>query len=163
MVEKLEAFTRKLELFDLDLSSGRLLHFSTLKKRQAEGPGRSIVTEVMEDFIKQLRDNFSTRFEDYSMPKDIIAFEREPFTVRPGGEFSSLAKKTIPSLDEAAIQTELIEFQTSRQIRDALRSAECLCAFWVACSEEYSTIKKLTFYVPTMFGSTYTCESPFPL
>ena len=31
MVEKLEAFTRKLELFDLDLSSGRLLHFSTLR------------------------------------------------------------------------------------------------------------------------------------
>jgi hypothetical protein len=111
-----------------DLSSGRLLHFSTLKKRQAVGPGRSIVTEVMEDFstlkkrqavgpgssivtevmeafIKQ-RDNFSTRFEDYSMPED-IAFVLDPLTVPPGGQYSSLAKKTIASLDEAAIQTEL--------------------------------------------------------
>ncbi|KAK6302581.1 hypothetical protein J4Q44_G00269360 [Coregonus suidteri] len=86
MVEKLEAFTRKFELFDLDLSSGRL---STLKKRQAEGPGRSIVTEMMDDFIKQLRDNFSTRFEDYSMPKDIIAFSREN-SGRERGELTPL-------------------------------------------------------------------------
>jgi hypothetical protein len=153
-LEKYEACTMKLELFDMDMSSGRLLHFSTLKKRQAEAPGRSIVTEVMEDFIKQPRDKLSTRFQDYSMPKDIVAFVCDPLTVRPGGEFSSLAKKTIPSLDEAAIQTELIEFQTSSQIRDALRSAEFLCALWVECSEESSTIKKLAFYVQAMFGST---------
>lgn len=55
------------------------------------------------------------------MPKDIIAFVRDPLTVRPSGELSSLAKKTIPSLDETAIQTQLIEFQTSSQIKDALR------------------------------------------
>jgi hypothetical protein len=77
------------------------------------------------------------------------------------GEFSSLAKKTISSLDEATIQTELIEFQTSSQIRDALRSAESLCVLWVSCSEEYSTKKKLAFHVLTMFGLTYTCESSF--
>lgn len=104
----------KLELFDLD--------FSTLKKRQAEGPDRS-----MEDFIKQLRDNFSTRFEDYRMPMDIIAFVRAPLTVRPDGERSSLAKKTIPSLDEAANQTELIEFQTSRQIGCAQECGVLVC------------------------------------
>ena len=97
MVEKLEAFTRKLELFGLDLSSGRLLH---TEERQAEGS-----------------DNFSTRSEYYSMPKDIIVFVHDPLTVHLGGELSSLAKKTIPSLDEAAIQTELIEFQTSSHFK----------------------------------------------
>lgn len=96
IVEKLQAFTWKLELFDLD--------FSPLKK-QAEGPGRSIVTQNMEDFIKQLRDNISSRFEDHSIPKDNIAFILDPLTVR---ELSSLVKKTIPTLDKAAIQIELI-------------------------------------------------------
>ena len=53
-------------------------------------------------------------------------FVRDPLTVRPGGEFSSLAKKTIPSLDEAAIQTELSEFQTWSHIRDVCRVPVCV-------------------------------------
>lgn len=156
MVEKLESFTRKLELLESDISTGRLLHFSTLK---TQAPGQ--VTELMVDFIKRLRANFTSRFEDYSIPKDIIAFVRDPLTVRPSGDFSSLAKKTIPSLDEAALEMEFIDFQTSSLVSDALRSAESVSAFWVACSEEYSTIKRLAFYVLTMFPSTYTCESTF--
>ncbi|KAJ4945269.1 hypothetical protein JOQ06_013802, partial [Pogonophryne albipinna] len=119
MVEKLESFTRKLELFESDISTGRLLHFSTLKS-QALGQ----VTELMVDFIKQLRANFTSRFEDYSIPKDIIAFVRDPLTVRPSGDFTSQAKQMIPSLDEAALEMELIDFQTSSLVSDALRSAE---------------------------------------
>ncbi|KAI9514987.1 hypothetical protein NQZ68_028939 [Dissostichus eleginoides] len=119
MVEKLESFTRKLEFFESDISTGRLLHFSTLK---SQAPGQ--VTELMVDFIKQLRANFTSRFEDYSIPKDIIAFVRDPFTVRPSGDFTSQAKQMIPSLDEAALEMELIDFQTSSLVSDALRSAE---------------------------------------
>ncbi|XP_033969485.1 protein FAM200A-like [Trematomus bernacchii] len=135
MVEKLESFTRKLQLFESDISTGRLLHFSTLKS-QALGQ----VTELMVDFIKQLRANFTSRFEDYSIPKDIIAFVRDPLTVRPSGDFTSQAKQMIPSLDEAALEMELIAFQTSSLVSDALRSAESVSAFWVGSSEEYSTI-----------------------
>lgn len=67
----------------------------------------------------------------------------------------------IPSLDEAALEMELIDFQTTSLVSDALRSAESVSAFWVACSEEYSNIKRLAFYVLTMFPSTYVCESSF--
>uniref|UniRef100_UPI00358DDDAA SCAN domain-containing protein 3-like n=1 Tax=Myxine glutinosa TaxID=7769 RepID=UPI00358DDDAA len=156
MVEKLESFTRKLELLESDISTGRLLHFSTLK---TQAPGQ--VAELMVDFIKQLQVNFTSRFEDYSIPTDIIAFVCDPLTVRPSGDFSSLAKKIIPSLDEAALQMELIDFQTTSLVSDALRSVESVGACWVACSEEYSMIKRLAFYVLTMFPSTYTCESSF--
>ena len=48
MVEKLESFTRKLEMLEADISTGRLLHFSTLKKTVGE------VMELMVDFIKRL-------------------------------------------------------------------------------------------------------------
>ncbi|KAK1900506.1 Serine/threonine-protein kinase Nek3, partial [Dissostichus eleginoides] len=102
------------------------------------------VTELMLDFIKQLRANFTSRFEDYSIPKDIIAFVRDPLTVRPSGDFTSQAKQMIPSLDEAALEMELIDFQTSSLVSDALRSAESVSAFGVGSSEEYSTIKRLT-------------------
>ncbi|XP_034150622.1 zinc finger BED domain-containing protein 5-like [Esox lucius] len=155
MVERLQAFTVKLGLLESDISTGRLLHFSTLKTQARR------VTGLMGDFIKQLRANFSSRLEDFSVPNEVIAFVRDPLTTRPSGEFSTLVKTILPSLDEAKFEMELIDFQTTSLIKDAFRSAESLSAFWVACSEEYSTIKNLALYVLTMFPSTYTCESAF--
>ena len=49
------------------MSTGRLLHFNTLKTRAA---GR--VTGLMVEFIKQLRANFASRLEDFSVPRDLI-------------------------------------------------------------------------------------------
>lgn len=155
MVEKLQAFTVKLGLLESDISTGRLLHFSTLKTQARR------VTGLRVDFIKQLRANFSSRLEDFSVPNEVIAFVRDPLTTRPSEELSTLVKTIVPSLDEAKFEMELIDFQTTSLIKDAFRSAESLSAFWVACSEEYSTIKNLAFYVLTMFPSTYTCESAF--
>ncbi|XP_059210109.1 SCAN domain-containing protein 3-like [Centropristis striata] len=156
MVEKLESFTRMLEMFEADISTGRLLHFSTLKRTAGE------VTELMVDFIKRLRTNFTSRFDDYSIPKDIIDFIRDP-AVKPADNFSTLAKETIPSLDQAALEMEIIDFQTTSVVRDALRSAESVCAFWIGllCSEEYSNLKTVALYTLTMFPSTYMCESSF--
>ena len=88
MVEKLQSFTRKLELLESDISTGRLLHFATLKTLLPEQ-----VTELMAEFIKQLRADFTSRFEDYSVPKEILAFARDPLTVQSSADFSSLAKK----------------------------------------------------------------------
>ena len=156
MVEKLEAFIKKLELLDMDISSGRLLHFSTLKKL---GSGK--VNELMTDFIKQLQDNFTSRFDDYFIPKELIAFVREPLQVKPGGDFSSQAREMIPSIDQAALEMELINFQSTSVVSDALKNADSKTAFWLSCSEEYSNIKILAFYVLTMFPSTYVCESAF--
>ncbi|XP_049328031.1 SCAN domain-containing protein 3-like [Astyanax mexicanus] len=150
MVEKLESFTRMLEMFEADISTNRLLHFSTLKRTAGK------VTELMVDFIKRLRDNFTSRFDDYSIPKDIIDFIRDP-AVKPADNFSSLAKETIPSLDQAALEMEIIHFQTTSVVRDALRSAESVWGFWVGlpCSEEYSNLKTIALYTLTMFPSTY--------
>lgn len=161
LIEKLDAFGKKLDLFHSDISSGKLQHFSTLKKWLGEGPGSDIVTGTMKDFMVQLRDNFSTRFEDFGIPKDVIAFVRDPFSVSAGGEWFSQAKQVMPLLDESVIQLELIDFQTSSQTRNAFRSAESLSSFWISCSEEYPTIKKLAIFLLTMFGSTCTCESSF--
>ena len=87
IVEKLQSFTAKLALLDPDMSTGSLLHFNTLKTRAA---GR--VTGLMVEFIKQLRANFASRLEDFSVPRDVIAFVRDPLAIRSSGELSSLAK-----------------------------------------------------------------------
>lgn len=154
MVEKLKSFTRKLEMLEADISTGRLLHFSTLKKTAGK------VTKLMVDFIKGLRANFTSRFDDYSIPKDIIDLIRDP-AVKPADNFSSLAKEIIPSLDQAALEMEMVDFQTTPVVRDALRSAETVSAFWVGLlgSEKYSNLNKLALFILTMFPSTYVCPS----
>ena len=55
----------------------------------------------------------------------------------------------------------MIDFQTTSVVRDALRGAESVSAFWIGCSEEYSNLKKVALYILTMFPSTYVCESSF--
>lgn len=156
MVEKLESFIKKMEFFETDLKTNRLLHFPTLK---AQTSGK--VTAVMVDFVKQLQENFTSRFDDYALPKEIIAFVRDPIHVYLTPEFSSVAIATIPTLNQAAFEMELIDFQTSSQVISALQSAPSVCEFWLTCSQDFGEIKKLAFYVLTMFPSTYTCESAF--
>nr|XP_023701213.1 SCAN domain-containing protein 3-like [Paramormyrops kingsleyae] len=155
LVEKLDAFGNKLDLFHADLLSGRLLHFNTLKT-----VGEGNVTDKMKTFITQLKDNFSARFDDFFISRDVIGFVRDPFTISPSGEFSTNAVKMLP-LDEAAIQSQLAEIQAASDMKAALRGAESLSAFWVSCPETYDTLKTLAMYVLTMFGSTYTCEAAF--
>ncbi|XP_071059414.1 zinc finger BED domain-containing protein 5-like [Pseudochaenichthys georgianus] len=155
LVEKLDAFRRKLDLFNTDLISGKLLHFNTLKT-----VGESNVTRNMKQFMTQLRENFSTRFDDFAITRDVLEFVRDPFSISLVGEFSANAKKLL-QLDEAAIQIQLIDMQASSEMQAALRGAESLSTFWVSCPQDYGTLKTLAMYVLTMFGSTYTCESGF--
>uniref|UniRef100_A0A8C6S850 DUF4371 domain-containing protein n=1 Tax=Neogobius melanostomus TaxID=47308 RepID=A0A8C6S850_9GOBI len=133
MVEKLESFIKKLELFETDMTSKRLLHFPTLKTHAPKQ-----VTEAMVNFVRHVREEFLSRFEDYSCPKEIFAFVRDPLSVQANPEFSTIVKKALPSLDEATFELQLTEFHTN-----------------------YREVKKLVFYVLTMFPSTYTCESTF--
>ncbi|MBN3290676.1 SCND3 protein, partial [Polypterus senegalus] len=127
LVEKLDAFGNKLDLFHADLLSGRLLHFNTLKT-----VGEGNVTDKMKTFITQLKDNFSARFDDFFISRDVIGFVRDPFTISPSGEFSTNAVKMLP-LDESAIQSQLAEIQAAGDMKSALRGAESLSAFWVSC------------------------------
>ena len=62
-------------------------------------------------------------------------------------------------LDEKAIQSELIDIQAAGDMKAALRGPESLSAFWVACPQEYDTLKTLAMYVLTMFSSTYACKT----
>lgn len=108
----------------------------------------------------QLKDNFSARFNDFFISRDVIGFVRDPFTISPRGEFSTNVVKMMP-LNEAAIQSELAEIQAAGDMKAALRGAESLSAFWVPCPKDYGTLKMLAMYVLTMFSSTYTCEAAF--
>ncbi len=68
------------------------------------------------------------------------------------GEFASKAKELVVS-DEASLQLELNDIQSSDDLRHSLQ---------VAGSEMFWTHSRgLAILVLTMFGSAYTCESSF--
>ncbi|KAK6492333.1 SCAN domain-containing protein 3-like [Huso huso] len=162
LVEKLNAFGKKLDIFLSDLTSHRLLHFNWLRKHQEEAGTNDVVTDLMTDLIDQMKDNFSARFDKFSIPRDVIGFVRDPFSVKPDGDFSSHVKKVLPAIDEAALQLELVDFQGSSLVKTEFTTAN-LESFWTAYihAENYANMKKLALFVLCMFGSTYTCKASF--
>ena len=156
LVERLHAFQRKLSLFSADLCPGKMLHFPTLRKSGLQ------ITKVMSGFIDSLKNNFATRFDDFSIPHEVMRFVEDPFCVNIEADFAMKAKELITSLDEAPLQLELIDIQSSEDLRQSLQQAG-FEKFWTheVSQEKFPLSRGLALFLLTMFGSTYTCESSF--
>ncbi|MGH0148160.1 UNVERIFIED_CONTAM: hypothetical protein FKN15_022385 [Acipenser sinensis] len=105
-------------------------------------PGRktatnNVVTGLMTDFTVHLKDNFSARFGNFSIPRDIIGLVCDLL--------------------------ELVDLQASSLLKTELINKENLESFWSAyiCPENYVTMKKLALFVLSLFGSTYTCKAAY--
>lgn len=110
LVEKLHAFLRKLSLFSADLCPGKMLHFPTLRKSGLQ------ITEVMSGFTDSLKNNFATRFDDFSIPSEVLKFVKDPFCVNVDADFALKGKELLPSLDEGFLQLELTDIQSSSRL-----------------------------------------------
>ncbi len=80
------------------------------------------ITEVMTGFIDALKNNFADRFDHFSIPAEVRKFVKDPFCLNVEGEFASKAKELVVS-DEASLQLELIEIQSSDDLRQSLQVA----------------------------------------
>ncbi len=158
LVEQMRAFPVKLDLFATDLSTGRMLHFPTLRKF-ISSPAQ--ITDVMTDFIARLKMNFAGRLDGLVLPSEVAVFVRDPFTVALEGDLSARAKQVVPSIDEGKFTLELVDMQSS------VTMAQELCTngptmFWTDVNvHQFPNIKKVAIVMLSMFGSTYTCESSF--
>ena len=91
LVERLCTFKTKLTIFTTDLMSERLLHFSQLCAFMNAAPGAHI-TPVMTNFMRKLTDNFTERFQGFSIPIEVLQFARDPFSIKPEADFCVKAK-----------------------------------------------------------------------
>ncbi|KAJ3585150.1 hypothetical protein NHX12_013872 [Muraenolepis orangiensis] len=66
----------------------------------------------MKGLLKSLAENFTERFNDFKIPKQVILFVRNPFAVDVSGSCPAEAKAVMPGIDEAAFQLELVQFQS---------------------------------------------------
>ncbi len=147
---------KKLTLFSADLCPGKMLHFPTLRTSGQQ------ITAVMTGFIDALKTNFADRFDHFSIPVEVRKFVKDTFCVNVEGEFASKAKELVVSLDEASLQLELNDIQSSDDLRQSLQVAGSEM-FWTheVSQEKFPNSRGLAIFVLTMFRSTYTCESSF--
>ena len=66
-------------------------------------------TEAMTGLINALKTNFATRFENFSIPTEVMRFVNDPFCVDVVGEFAVKAKELVVSLNMTCLRLELIE------------------------------------------------------
>ncbi|RXN38167.1 SCAN domain-containing 3-like isoform X2 [Labeo rohita] len=155
LVEQMRAFQVKLDLFANDLSTGRMLHFPTLRKC-ISSPAQ--ITDVMTDFIAMLKNNFVGRLDGLDLPTELAVFVRDPFTVAIEGDLSARAKKLVPSIDEGKFTLELVDMQSSVTMAQEL-STNGPAMFWTDVNaHQFPNIKKVAIVMLSMFGSTYTLE-----
>ncbi|KAI2646908.1 SCAN domain-containing protein 3 [Labeo rohita] len=126
LVEQMRAFQVKLDLFANDLSTGRMLHFPTLRKC-ISSPAQ--ITDVRTDFIAMLKNNFAGRLDGLDLPTELAVFVRDPFTVAIEGDLSARAKKLVPSIDEGKFTLELVDMQSSVTMAQEL-STNRPAMFW---------------------------------
>ena len=113
-------------------------------------------------FIDKLTNNFAVRFSNFSLGKYLLLFIENPFLVSDRATFSVKAKDVCKWRDTAKVQLELIEFQENIVVKESM----CNCTpkkFWSekVSPNNFPVLSKWTVYIPTMFGSTYCCESAF--
>ncbi|KAA0724133.1 hypothetical protein E1301_Tti022208 [Triplophysa tibetana] len=118
-----------------------------------------IVDQKMKD---HLTENFSDRFQGFSLPMEVIQFTRDPFSINHDSNFIAKVKEFIPNIDKSALQLEMIDLQSSLALKLHLHS-EGPINFWCnhISQAKYPTMKKVSVLILTMFGSIYTCESSF--
>lgn len=160
LVDRLCAFEAKLTILTKDLSDSKLMHFPHLREFMTTAPGRHI-THVMTDFMAKLTENFTQRFQKFTIPKEMLLFARDPFCLAPDGEVSLKAQE-VCCVNESMFQMELVDLQSSFALKTYLQS-EGADNFWSkhVSKQQYPTIRKVALQILTMFGSTYTCESSF--
>ncbi|KAL2095558.1 hypothetical protein ACEWY4_007706 [Coilia grayii] len=158
LAERLTAFQRKLSLV-APKGPGR------------PGPGMGMrllrtsglqITQVMSSFIDSLRNNFATRFSDFSIPTEVLQFVKDPFSVDVETDFGLKAKEVLSTLDEGSLQLELIDIQSTDELRQSFQQAG-FEKFWThaVSRDKFPHSRNLAPFLLTMFGSTYTCESSF--
>lgn len=159
LVEQMRAFQVKLDLFGTDLSTGRMLHFLTLRTC-ISSPAQ--IRDVMTDFIASLKKNFAGRLDGLVLPTEVAIFARDPFTVAIEGDLSVRANKVVPSINEGKFTLKLVDMQSSiTMVQELCTKGPAM--FWTDVNvHQFPNIQKVAIVILSMFGLTYTCESSFP-
>ena len=147
IVDKVNAFIMKLELWSGQISKGKLDQFHTLNALTTEKKTVLDVEtkEVILVHLRALQKEFLSYFEDVN-DRD-FKFVRNPFKV----DFNSIPE---------AEQEEFIELINDSNAKELFAEVH-LISFWCKMVNAYPKVSKLAIRLLLPFPSTYLCESGF--
>lgn len=157
LMTAVRSFQRKLDIFREDLE-GECEHFPKLQE-QIQGE-RDVSPYV--DFINKLIENFSKRFNSFSLGQQLLLLIQNPFLIREVRGFSKEVTQTFKWAHGGSLQLELIDLQGNAALREHLEATDP-ATFWLQIVSEsmFPGLTKVALHTLTMFGSTYSCESAF--
>lgn len=146
LVNNVNAFKRKLVLFQQQLREKNFAHFPYCKKMKEKFPKMKV---DYEDQVKILINSFHDRFLDFEKCHCQIELFSNPFTVDV-------------NLAPENAQLELIDLQSSGFHKNEFKE-KSLLEFYRNLPNEFSYLKRNASMYATMFGSTYICEQSFSM
>lgn len=185
LLEEVECFENKLQVFAEDVEKGEFLHFNYLKQYRDE-TSACLDANYFGTVLRKMKTSFSERFQQFRANKATLAFIVHPLKINVN-ELNLVPFGT----DAASLQMQLIDIKSKElwsnkftELRNRLEELEReksnLCSqhkwtainelpkmekiifdSWNSLPETYGALKKLAFAILTVFGSTYSCEQTF--
>ena len=152
------SFQRKLKVFREDLQ-GECAHFPSVHQQQVQGK-RDLSAFV--DFVDRLTENFSQRFDGFTLGQQLTLFIQNPFLITDVRGFSKEVTQLFRWAEAGALQMELIDLQADVALKETFGGSEP-ATFWMEMvpGKGFTGLSKVALYTLTMFGSTYSCEAAF--
>ncbi|GBN10063.1 hypothetical protein AVEN_11086-1, partial [Araneus ventricosus] len=185
LLQEVVCFGKKLLLFVEDMESGKLLHFKNLKQYRDE-TNATIGMNYFSIALKNMKDGFAERFEQFKTNKSTLAFianplnintneiNIEPFGIDAGSlqmQLLDLKTKDLWSGKFTELKSKLEELEVQKcmhiaqhkwtALKEIPRVEALIFGAWNSLPECYSEVKKLAYGVLTTFGSTYSFEQTF--
>ena len=185
------AFENKLELFIMDLETGRLLHFDKLRHYKDACPAsehtRNFDLHQLAGFTSSLLQSFKARFGEFREHTRLFRFITHPnecslnntdLSYIPGVSLRDFEEELadlkasdmwvykFKSLNEdfekiARQKAELASKHMWIEMKKLQPKDQLIIKTWNALPVTYHTLQRVSIAVLTLFGSTYACEQSF--
>ncbi|GBM41501.1 hypothetical protein AVEN_265723-1 [Araneus ventricosus] len=167
------------------MESSKLLHFKSLKQYRDE-TNATIDTNYFSIALKNIKDGFAERFEQFKTNKSTLPFilnplntntneiNIEPFGIDAGSlqmQLLDLKTKDLWSGKFTELKSKLEELEVQKcmhiaqhkwsALKEIPRVEALTFGAFNSLPECYSEVKKLAYGVLTIFGLTYSCEQAF--
>lgn len=150
------AFKSKLKLISSQLLKNELKNFKNISDELLKRGGTLQAEKYYQEIII-LHSEFERRFQEFTKLEPIVTFMCYPFgTVDVEEIIAHINDMLSLSLEE----NEVLLFQSDIILK--AHSSEPNNNFWNLMDEvKYPNLKKVAYYLTSIFGSTYLCESAF--
>lgn len=145
----IKSFEVKLILWQSQLTSGLLTHFSTMNSFAASSEQPINFTKYA-SLIENLQNEFKRRFQDMRKFEKLFDMFALPFT-------------TDVEIVPIDFQMELIDLQSNSELKTKFSEVSLLDFYKNYLPEEMKALNNHALKTATLFGSTYLCEQSFSL